>query len=75
MKIIQYAKFALLYEKQSAVIAGDHDDPDYVGETQVESNLNQPAIVDLGGIRLHSDIPTTAAQAARINERLKEVVC
>jgi hypothetical protein len=76
MKILQPAKFALLYENQrKAVIEtsryGGCDSSAIVNE-RVETPLTQPATVEVNGVLLMSASPKSAAEAARINEKLKE---
>lgn len=66
MKLLQSAKFA----------AGpiDHYRPSESEGWQAArtNNVIQPAIIELDGIQFQSAMPKTAAEAAKINERVKE---
>ena len=70
MKILAPAKFALLYEKRPS-IEQDYDGL-YVASVSQETPLTQPATVEVNGVLLMSASPKSAAEAARINEKLKE---
>jgi Tfp pilus assembly pilus retraction ATPase PilT len=74
IQIIQRAKFALLYHApKRAVIEERQYGPDsaaIVRQTE-EAPINCPAIISLGGLRLTSETPTTAAKAAEINEAIE----
>jgi hypothetical protein len=73
LTIIQRAKFALLYQKQ-AVIENDGDDArHYIGSKNTESPLSHPAILELHGLRLTSACPSSASEAAKINERVDAI--
>lgn len=71
LTIIQRAKFALLYSKQP-VVAHDRNG-DYVEHHSVESGLNHPAVLELHGLRLTSAVPSSAAEAAKINEKVDAI--
>lgn len=73
MHIIQYSKWFAGAGQSSLENAKRLNEED--GESYRSSTANsviQPAIINLDGIRLHSDTPTTAKQAADINERVKQ---
>jgi len=70
MKILSYSKFALLYEKRPS-IEQDYDGL-HVASVSQETPLTQPATVEVNGVLLMSASPKSAAEAARINEKLKE---
>jgi hypothetical protein len=70
MKILSYSKFALLYEKRPVIV--DDRDGAFVGSHSEETPLTQPATVEINGVLLMSASPKSAAEAARINEKLKE---
>jgi hypothetical protein len=70
MKYIQQAKFALLYEERPEIVTGAHET--YIDRRKSENPISQPAAVEINGVRLHSANPQSAAEAARINEALKE---
>lgn len=63
--VIQRAKFFLMRSTVDVVV--DRGDEKYVEQDLRESGPIQPAIIEVGGLRLHSDTPKDAAQAARIN--------
>jgi hypothetical protein len=70
ISIVQRAKFSLMYSR-AKVVVHDHDhDRDYVEEDLQESGPIQPAIIEVHGLRLHSDTPKTAAEAEKINRAL-----
>ena len=64
MQILQRARF----------FAGpiDHYRNNQITDPVRPDSIIQPAILDLDGIRFHSEVPTSAAQAAKINERIAE---
>lgn len=69
--IIQHAKFVLLYEAhQTAII--ERGVPRLAVE-RFENSMKHPAIIELHGIRLTSATPSTAAEAAKINERIDAI--
>lgn len=72
IQLLQRAKFALLYSKQP-VIDEDRDGP-FVGTTNVETPLAHPAILEIHGLRLTSAWPSSASDAAKINERVDAVM-
>lgn len=60
--IIQRARFVLT-----------PNNPDCSTYDASPQKIQQPAIIDIGGFKLYSDTPTTAGQAAKINERVSEL--
>jgi hypothetical protein len=68
MKLLQSAKFA--------AGAGGHDEPtkwaDKYGSPHSSAPVVMPAIIELDGIQFQSAVPKTAAEAAKINERVKQ---
>ncbi len=71
MRIIQKAKFVLLYHKQSVVIA--ENDKAFIDEEVSDGgSINLPAILQLDDITLQSATPKSAAEAEKINRKLAE---
>lgn len=69
MKIIQRARFA--------AGPGGYRHPDEApARSGYSSNhlLADPATVEIGGLKFYSDVPQTAAEAARINQELERVL-
>lgn len=76
MKLLTRAKFALIYESQrKAVIETQygHDSATIVSE-RTEAPVCQPATVEINGIVFHSKLPTSAAEAEKINEGIKDAM-
>lgn len=73
IQIIQRAKFALLYGTQPKAEVIDLGDGTYSSaiNSRAETPINCPAIISIGGLRLTSETPTTAAKAAEINEAIE----
>lgn len=73
MKLIQQARFALLYRNQRTPTMTEDISGREVVEVVAnnsEDSLSQPAVIELNGIHLSSPLPKTAAEAERINRVL-----
>lgn len=75
LTIIQRAKFALLYQKsRSARINDVTGRPEEYTEHSDGASIHQPAILELNGLRLTSGRPNSAAEAAKINEKIDAIM-
>lgn len=76
MNFLTPAKFALLYKSQREAVINDgaYGDRAKVVTNKVESPVSNPAVFEIGGVRLYSRTPESAAEAAEINEALKAAV-
>lgn len=70
MRILQKARYVLIYERRQVIVDGECGDPNYLDRRNTETGAT-PAIIDLDGIRW-SALPKDAAEAERINAKLKE---
>ena len=72
MKIIQKAKFALMYGNRD-VVHVDHMGRKDVENIKVEDPIANCAIIELNGLQFTSAAPRSAAEAAKINEVLHTI--
>lgn len=71
MKLLQHAKFA--------AGAGGHLEPtkfaDKHGSPHSSLPVITPAVIQIEGLHFHSETPTSAAHAARINHAIEQYIC